>query len=250
MGYYGNEEKILGTLRRNLYSIQDDLKKYLDSYKLDSEKYKLDPNLFISYKNPYLEGSLPDFKYNALLYNVLEISFNAYCLTEDLEETRNNLEKFKLFEELNIICDGFLGTLQSYFKKYTIKLDEYSREIHKTNYKNNISQIIFTLKKSIKMDYSNIKDSKVSRIIDKKQNDEALLEELASYLNDYYEKDSLEIVVEYDEGYPVVSCFNYLSREEQISLEEVSESWLKKRFEEDRDIMISTDNHCFSLYLQ
>jgi len=82
--------------------------------------------------------------------------------------------------------------------------------------------------------------------------DETLIEELASHLNKYFDKEALEIVVEYEDGVPTIACYNYLTEEEQTSLDEVSTSWLQERLPEDRytDIYVSKDNHCFHLTLE
>jgi hypothetical protein len=82
-----------------------------------------------------------------------------------------------------------------------------------------------------------------------KEDENTLLEELASYLNDYYSDKGLEITINYEKSSARLSCYNYLTEEEQKDLEEVAMNWLQKKLRPDkiREISISKKNHSFNL---
>lgn len=83
------------------------------------------------------------------------------------------------------------------------------------------------------------------------EEESTLLEELASYLNNYFEKDNLTIGVEIEDGEKVLYCNNYLSKREQQSLEDVSITWLQDRLSSDQllRVYISKDDNGFYLTL-
>lgn len=98
-----------------------------------------------------------------------------------------------------------------------------------------------------------IKNNKFAEhFTDNKEEDNKMLEQLASYLNKYYEEEGLEITVDYEGDKATLVCHNYLSEEEQTSLEEVSTYWLEERLDENRyrEIYVSKNNNAFYLSLE
>lgn len=204
------------------------------------------------------------------MFPVEEFSIVAYSLKTEKQTALNqsNIElsitsRRKIDLDTKVKFDSFLNKEINKFKKELEKeLKSLFSEIKDISFED--KTIVGKLeekgrynwyslsKLNVEIEEKKLKDSNIKQYILDEEGDNALIEELASYLNDYYENEGLEITVEYEDGVPTIACMNYLSEEEQTSLDEVSTSWLQERLPEDTEteIYVSKDNHCFHLTLQ